>query len=788
VASADINLAAATAVVEYDQVEVATLLEAVRGAGYTPVVESETIPVGGMSCASCVARVEGAVKSLPGVLEATVNLSTESVAVEYLPHSVSRERITQAIREAGYDPAERKEVPDQEQQRHSRELDALRRDLAFAASFTAALLVISMGPMLLPGFGALLHQWAPAAVWDWTELFLTTPVLLWAGRHFLASGWSELRHLAPGMNSLVMIGSSAAYLYSLAALTAPGLFPEGTANLYFEAAAVIVTLILLGRYLETLAKGRTSEAIRRLLRLQPKSARVIRAEGEAEIPAEAVVPGDLIAVRPGERVPVDGTVTAGRSHVDESMISGEPIPVHKRPGDEVVGGTVNQTGTFRYRATRVGADTVLAQIIRLVEGAQSGKPPIQRVADRIASVFVPVVLGVALVTFAVWLWIGPSPSLSYAFVAAVSVLLIACPCAMGLATPTAIMVGTGRGAAMGILFRRGAALETLARVNQLVLDKTGTLTEGRPALTDITAFGMTEDEALALAAAAERESEHPLGAAIVRAAGERGLSVPMAEDVEAIPGFGIQARVAGKRVALGADRFMDRLGVSLEAAGKLTERHSADGGSPLCLAVDGTLAAIVSVADPIKSSSAGAVSRLVALGLEVTMLTGDNRRTARAVGRKLGIERVVAEVLPAEKAAEVRRLQQGDRVGFVGDGINDAPALAQADVGIAIGTGTDIALEAGEVILMSADLNAVADAIALARRTLRTIRLNFFWAYAYNVALIPLAAGVFYPLTGWLLNPMLAAAAMSVSSLFVVTNSLRLRRFEPGSCSHRVAV
>jgi Cu+-exporting ATPase len=785
VESAAVNLAAETAVVRFDQAQIPQLLDAVRGAGYEPVLESATIGVGGMTCASCVARVERAIKALPGVIDATVNLSTESARVEYLPDTVSRERIAQAIREAGYEPAEQQQAPDEAKARQEIELAALRRDLLFAAAFTLPLLLLSMGPMVLHGLGHTLHTLAPEAVWGWAQLILATPVLLWAGRRFLTSGWMELRHLAPGMNSLVMIGSSAAYLYSLAALTVPALFPQDTAHLYFEAAAVIVTLILLGRYLEALAKGRTSEAIRRLVRLQPKTARVVRSGAEVEIPAEAVVPGDLIAVRPGERIPVDGTLTEGGSHVDESMISGEPIPVGKGPGDEVVGGTVNQTGAFRYRATRVGADTVLAQIIRLVEDAQAGKPPIQRVADGIAAVFVPLVMAAALATFLVWLWFGPEPPLSYAFVAAVSVLLIACPCAMGLATPTAIMVGTGRGAFMGILFRRGAALETLARVDQVVLDKTGTLTEGRPGLTDFHAFGSSEEAALTLAAACERHSEHPIAAAIVQAAQGRGLILPEAEAVEAVPGFGIQAGVNGQQVAVGAARFMDRLGVPTQTAAELAGRLAEDGKSPLYVAADGRLAAVLAVADPIKPSSREAVSRLHALGLTLTMLTGDGRRTAEAVARQVGIDRVVADVLPADKAAEVRRLQaQGIQVAFVGDGINDAPALAQADVGIAIGTGTDIAVEAGEVILMTGDLTGVADAVALARRTLRTIRINFFWAYAYNVALIPLAAGVFYPLTGWLLNPMIAAGAMSVSSLFVVTNSLRLRRFVPPSSRH----
>lgn len=582
------------------------------------------------------------------------------------------------------------------------------------------------------------------------------------------------------MNSLVMIGSSAAYLYSLLVLVLPGLFPAGTANLYFEAAAVIVTLILLGRYLESVAKGRTSEAIRHLVRLQPKEARIVRDDGEVAIPVDAVVPGDIVAVRPGERIPVDGIVVEGRSYVDESMISGEPVPVGKQADDEVVGGTVNQTGAFRYRATRVGADTVLAQIIRLVEEAQAGKPPIQQLADQIAAIFVPVVMAVALITFVVWLAVGPSPALSFAFVASVSVLLIACPCAMGLATPTAIMVATGRGASMGTLFRRGPALEALARVDTLVLDKTGTITLGKPTLTELETFGMAEDRILALVAAVEHKSEHPIAGAIVEAARDRGMDIPEARDAEAVPGYGIQAWVENVRVAVGSSRFMTRLGVDTGRVSDRVDQLAASGGTPVLAAADGRLVALLGVTDPPKNSSVAAMQAMQALGLKTIMLTGDNRRTAEAVARNVGIDRVVAEVLPDAKAAEVERLQSsGARVAFVGDGINDAPALAQADVGIAIGTGTDIAIEAGDLILMSGELTGVANAVALARRTLKTIRMNFFWAYAYNVALIPLAAGLFYPLTGWLLNPMIAAAAMSVSSLFVVTNSLRLRRFRP---------
>ncbi|BCU07403.1 heavy metal translocating P-type ATPase [Allochromatium tepidum] len=775
VESAEVNLASGLALVRFEQTSVPELLEAMRAAGYAPVTESITLGIGGLKCASCVAGVERRLRALSGVLEADVNLSTESAKVVYLPATVSRERLAQSIRAAGYEAR----LPDQPQEsdetRQARELGRLKRDLLFAAALSLSLLLVSMGPMLLPGLHGLMERLAPMVFWHWLEWLLATPVVFWSGRRFFSRGVKELTQFSPGMDSLVMLGSGAAYGYSLLALTLPQLFPAGSAHLYFEAAAVIVSLILFGRYLEAIAKGRTSQAIRRLLHLQPPTARVLDAEGETEIPAEAVVPGDVLLVRPGERIPVDGTLIEGASHVDESMISGEPTPVRKEPGDAVIGGTLNQTGTFRYRATHVGADSVPARIVRLVQEAQSGKPPIQRLADRIAAVFVPIVMGIALLTFGVWLWLGPEPALNHAFVAAVSVLLIACPCAMGLATPTAILVASGRGAGLGLLFRQGAALETLARVDTVVFDKTGTLTEGRPMLTELTAFGPDENAALALAASVERHSEHPLGAAIVAAARARGLTLSEADEVEARPGLGIRARVAGRMVVVGARRWMEEIGVDLEPTSK--GEGPADSTATLIhVAVDGELVAVLGVSDPIKSGSREAIGRLAEQGLDVALLTGDGRPTAESVARELGIGRVLAEVMPADKSAEIVRLQaEGRRVAFVGDGINDAPALAQADVGIAIGTGTDIAIESGSVVLMRGDPRGVADAVALARRTLRTIRLNFVWAYGYNVALIPLAAGVFWPFTGRLLDPMLAAGAMSLSSLFVVTNSLRLR-------------
>ena len=563
-------------------------------------------------------------------------------------------------------------------------------------------------------------------------------------------------------------------------MVVPGLFPAGTAHVYFESAATIITLILLGKYLEARAKGRTSAAIRKLVQLRPWTARVLRDGEPEEIAIDAVVPGDRVQVRPGERIPVDGVVDDGSSFVDESMITGEPIPVEKNAGDEVVGGTVNGTGAFTFRATKVGADTVLARIIRLVEEAQSGKPPIQELADRIAGVFVPLVLAVAAATFVVWILAGPSPALSRALVAAISVLVVACPCAMGLATPTAILVATGKGAEMGALFRKGAALEGLARVDTVVLDKTGTLTKGAPELTDLRLVEGAEDEVLATIAAAESSSEHPIAQAVTRAARERGLRWEPPTSFRAEAGFGLEATVDGHSVQVGADRYMQRLGLELSTLRKTIDRWADEAKTPLFAVIDGRLVAALAVADPLKEGSRGAVESLRAQGMQVAMLTGDNARTAAAIARQAGIERVLAEVLPSGKADEIARLQkQGRRVAFVGDGINDAPALARADVGVAIGTGTDIAIEAGDVILMSGDLRALVDANRLARRALRTIRLNFFWAYAYNVALIPVAAGVLYPWLGLQLHPILAAAAMSVSSLFVVGNSLRLRRFVP---------
>jgi len=731
-----------------------------------------------MTCAACVARVERKLGKLAGVRSATVNLATERAGVDYVAGEVSPARIKAAIRDAGYEPIDIVEHKDREAEAREAEQASLGRDLRLAVAFAVPVVLLAMGPMIVPALGDALARVIPVKAWHWLELLLATPVQFIAGRRFYRQGWAKLRHLSPGMNTLVMLGSSAAYFYSLTTVVAPSIFPAGTANRYFEASAVIISLILVGKYLEARAKGRTSDAIRKLVRLQPETALVERDGQPVEVRVEELVPGDLVLVRPGDRIPVDGTVTEGTSYVDESMITGEPVPVAKGADDDVVGGTVNKTGAFTFRATRVGADTVLSRIIKMVEDAQASKPPIQHLADRIAGIFVPVVIVIALITFGIWLLSGPSPALSYAFVAAVSVMVIACPCAMGLATPTAIMVGTGKAAEMGTLFRQGTSLELLARADTVVLDKTGTLTRGRPELTDVVTIDANEEETLALVASAEQSSEHPIAEAIVAAARERGLQWSKATSFRAEPGFGLEATVDGRLVQVGADRYMSRLGIDLAPCRDRQQRLADAARTPIYAAVDGRLVAMLAVADPLKEGAAEAVGALKRLGLNVAMVTGDHERTARAVAREAGIEEVLAEVLPDRKVEEVKRLQQqGGRVVFVGDGINDAPALAQADVGVAIGTGTDIAIEAGDVILMSGDPRAIVNAVSLARRTLRTIGLNFFWAYAYNVALIPLAAGVLFPLLGLMLSPMLAAAAMSVSSLFVVSNSLRLRRF-----------
>jgi heavy metal translocating P-type ATPase len=660
--------------------------------------------------------------------------------------------------------------------RKDREAAALARMTWIAAVLTVPVFVAEMGGHIVPALHALIASTIGMQTSWVLQFLLTTLVLAWPGQGFFRKGYPALLRATPDMNSLVALGTTAAYGFSIVSTFAPALLPPGTAAVYYEASAVIVVLILLGRTLEARAKGRTGAAIRRLVGLAPKSARVERDGDVLELPLDQIITADLVHTRPGERIAVDGVVVSGQSYVDESMITGEPAPVAKAAGALVTGGTVNGTGALVLRATHVGADTVLSQIIRMVEQAQSAKLPIQGLVDRITLWFVPAVMALAAVTVALWLAFGPSPALAHALVAGVAVLIIACPCAMGLATPTSIMVGTGRAAELGVLFRKGDALQGLQSVKVVALDKTGTLTAGRPELTDLEVMdGYTEAEVLTLLAAAEAQSEHPVASAILRAAQQRNLTVPQVSDFESIPGFGVSAKMGRQALLAGADRLMRREGVGLpdkDPALAMAQR----GRTPLYLAVDGRLAAVVGVADPVKPTTPAAIAALQALGLRVVMITGDNQATANKIAAELGIAHVVAEVLPAGKVVAIKALAVHGPVAFVGDGINDAPALAAADVGIAIGTGTDVAIEVADVVLMSGDLGAVVNAFAISRATMRNIRQNLFWAFGYNVVLIPVAAGALYPFGGPLLSPALAAGAMAISSVFVLTNALRLRR------------
>jgi Au+-exporting ATPase len=737
------------------------------------------LPIEGMTCASCVGRVERALRAVPGVTEATVNLATERATVKGTAGAAA---LIAAIDGAGYAArqiADLSAADGTAADTREAETRALRRDALIAALMTLPVFVLEMGSHLIPALHHLIMGTIGMQA-NWILQFaLTTLVLAGPGRRFYTRGVPALIKGAPDMNSLVAVGTSAAYLYSVVALFAPGLLPEGTVNVYFEAAAVIATLILVGRWMEARAKGRTSEAIRRLVGLQARTAHVRRDGATAEIAIDQVAPGDIVEVRPGERVPVDGEVIEGKSSVDESMITGEPVPVAKARGAMVVGGTVNQTGSLAFRATAVGADTMLARIIRMVEQAQGSKLPIQALVDRVTMYFAPAVIALALVTFGIWFVFGPEPALTFGLVNAVAVLIIACPCAMGLAMPTSIMVGTGRGAEMGVLFRKGEALQLLKEARVVALDKTGTLTEGAPRMTDLAvADGFDRDDVLARIAAVEAKSEHPIARAIVAAAKDRRLTLPEVGDFDSVTGMGVVATAGGQRVEIGADRYMAALGHDVSAFAPIAERLADDGKSPLYAAVGGRLAAIVAVADPIKETTPDAIRALHDLGLKVAMITGDNRRTAQAIARKLGIDAVVAEVLPDGKVAAVKALKaEHGRTAFVGDGINDAPALAEADVGLAIGTGTDVAIEAADVVLMSGSLKGVPNAIALSKATIRNIKQNLFWAFAYNTALLPVAAGVLWPAFGILLSPIFAAGAMALSSVFVLGNALRLRRW-----------
>ncbi len=783
---ANVNLSTEKVTLKYDEniIKINEIIKSIEAMGYDAYpanVEKATLPVGGMTCAACVRRVENGIKKTEGVTSVAVNLATEKVTVEYDSDVVSLSVIKKQIIDLGYKvfEVEKETSQDREREAREREMKKLTNDFILAAILTTIVMIGSL-PHMIGEWG----HWVPEILtMPLTLLLLTTPVQFISGWRFYKGAYAALSHGASDMNVLVAMGTTSAWVYSAAMTLFPNFltglgFPY---QLYFDASTMIVTLILLGRLLEAKAKGKTSEAIRRLMGMQPKTARVIRNEQEMDIPIEDVVLGDIVVVRPGEKVPVDGEIISGRSALDESMLTGESIPVEKSVGDEVIGATINKTGTFRFKTTKVGKDTMLAQIIRLVEEAQGSKAPIQKQVDIIAAYFVPAVVIIATISFIIWYIFGPEPSLIFALTTFIAVLIIACPCALGLATPTAIMVGTGIGAENGILIKGAESLETAHKIDTIVFDKTGTITHGEPSLTDlIVNEGLKEDEVLSLIASVETGSEHPLGEAIVRAAREKGLELVEPDDFEAIPGHGIAAKVLDKNVLIGNLRLMKSKNVEITDS-MLSQADSLadEGKTPMFISIEGKAAGIVAVADTVKETSLKAIKYLKKMGIEVIMLTGDNRRTAEAVGRQVGIDRVLSEVLPEHKAQEVKKLQEeGKTVAMVGDGINDAPALAQANVGIAIGTGTDVAMEASDVTLIRGDLRGVPTAINLSKATMTKIRQNLFWAFAYNVILIPVAAGILWPFFGILLNPMLAAAAMAFSSISVVLNTLRLRTFE----------
>ncbi|WP_321553538.1 heavy metal translocating P-type ATPase [Denitrificimonas halotolerans] len=783
VEQAVINLVTQEAIVHLSQpVALTALVEAVEGSGYQVPLHGYDFAVSGMNCGSCVGRIEQALAQSPIVVSYQVNLATQQAHVQLLAGE-DPALISQWLTEHNY-PAElladNQRKADDLNTRQAAEQAGLKKQLKYAFLFATPLFILEMGAHFIPPFHAFLERTFNTQHLWYLQAILAALVLFGPGRDILKMGWQALRRLTPDMNSLVALGTMAAFGYSMVATFIPQILPAATVNVYFEASAVIIALILLGRYLEARAKGNAADAIKRLIDLQPRDARVLFNGKSIDKPVAEIRAGEILEIRPGERIALDGVVIAGQSFVDESMLTGEPVPVEKTTETKVIGGTVNQTGSLQVKVEQVGANTVLAHIIRLVEQAQGSKLPIQGLVDRITLRFVPAVMLAALATFIIWMIFAPAPALSLALVNAVAVLIIACPCAMGLATPTSIMVGTGRAAQLGILFRQGQALQALKDVKVIAVDKTGTLTEGQPQLTDFVVTATQHDASvLALVAAVEQQSEHPIAQAIVQDAEQRGLSIPSIAEFQSITGMGVQAKVEGQLVQIGADRFMDSLGISTAQFTEQAQQLGEQGKSPMYAAIDGQLAVMMAVSDPIKSSSKAAIDHLHKQGLKVAMITGDNRHTAEAIAKQLGIDHVVAQVLPEAKVEAVQQLQQQyGQVAYVGDGINDAPALAAADVGIAIGTGTDIAMDAADVVLMSGHLTGVINALALSKATLRNISQNLFWAFAYNIALIPVAAGVLYPFNGTLLSPVLAAGAMALSSVFVVTNALRLRGFK----------
>ena len=793
VRSVHVNLANGRAAVDYDpsRTKAIDLVKAIHAAGYSAAAAKMRIPIKNMHCSSCITRIELALKMTPGVLSARASLGPNAVDIEYDPGKVDFEAIRRAIESAGHKVAEPSAAEvkaaveadaDPEQAANEREYRTLMRKFWFAGAVSIPVMALSY-PDLIPG----LREWMPVGsdtrriVWALLGV-LSLPVLLWSGSQFFTGMWDALKHRSANMHTLIAIGVSAAFLYSVVAVAYPGLFPDPSlAEVFWDVTDVVTALVVLGLALEIKAKGRTSEAIKKLIGLQAKTARVVRDGQEVDLPVEEVVVGDTLIVRPGEKIPVDGEVIEGSSAIDESMITGESMPVEKQVGDEVIGATLNKTGSFKFKATKVGKDTALANIIRMVKDAQGSKAPIQRVVDLVSGYFVPTVMILGVLAFVVWYLAGPEPRGVYATIVLVTTLIIACPCALGLATPTSLTVGIGRGAENGILIRSGDALQTSQKLDSIILDKTGTITRGEPALTDVVASqGQEEDVVLRLAASIERGSEHPLGEAIVKGAEGRGLKLADTEGFAAIPGHGVSGRVDGRDVLLGNAKLMRDRGIPIDMLTKDWERLAEEGKTPMYVAVDGKAAGLVAVADTVKPDSKSAIQALWRLGIEVVMLTGDNERTGRAIAREVGIERVLAEVLPDDKAHEVQKLQlEGKTVGMVGDGINDAPALAQADVGFAIGTGTDVAIEASDVTLIKGSLTGVVTAIEISRATMRNVRQNLVGAFGYNTLGIPVAMGVLYPFIGLLLSPLIAAAAMAFSSVTVVTNANRLRFFEP---------
>ncbi len=782
VRSAHANIGSGVVAVEYDphRTTTAALAAALKAAGFRAGGTRTRIGIADLRCASCVSFIEEDLRATPGVLSASVNVGTQEATVAYLPQQTTLAQLHRVIEDWGYrtGPAASVKPVDRQEAEHAREYRGLLRKFLFAAIVSLPVLITAY-----PQFVPFVRDWSMDTLrlaWLGAGL-LTLPVLAWSGGHFFTGAWAALKHRAANMNTLIALGTGAAWLYSTVAISLPRLFPEGTAEPFYDVVAVVIALVVLGQVLELRAKGRTSEAIKKLMGLQPKTARVIRDGQELDIPVEEVLVGDVVQVRPGEKVPVDGVILEGSSAVDESMLTGESLPVSKQAGDEVIGATLNKTGAFKFRATKVGKDTALAQIIKLVQDAQSSKAPIARLADTISGYFVPIVMILAVLTFVAWFDFGPQPQLVYALITSVTVLIIACPCALGLATPMSLMVGIGKGAENGVLIRSGEALQTAQAVKVVVLDKTGTITKGKPELTDVVVTGTwAAEDLLRLAAAVERASEHPLAEAIVEGARARRLELTEPTAFEAVPGHGVLATVEGHRLAIGNLKLMQREGIAPgDLEGKATELAD-QGKTSMYVAVDGRAAGILAVADTVKADSAEAIAALHRMGIEVVMITGDNRRTAEAIARQVGVDRVLAEVLPEEKAHNVHLLQaEGKKVAMVGDGINDAPALAQADVGLAIGTGTDVAIEASDITLIRGSLRGVVTAIEVSRATMRNIKENLVGAFIYNVLGIPVAMGLLYPFFGILLSPLIAGAAMAFSSVTVVSNANRLRGFKP---------